>query len=189
MDVFVEKLTPDRVDDFFRFFDEIAFADHPEWGCECYCCFFHAASKQEWKDRTVAENKVIARQMILSGRMQGLLAYVDDKPVGWCHYDRKDSLPGLAVFYPQVIGANGPVAAIVCFTIAQGYRGKGIASRLLDTACQDLASQGYPVVEAYPFLANTSDEENYHGPLAMYLSHGFTQTKEIDDLSIVRKML
>jgi len=189
MEVHVEKLTPGRVDDFFQFFDEIAFTDHPEWGCECYCCFFHAASEQEWKDRTVEENKVIARQMILSGRMQGLMAYADDKPVGWCHYDRKDSLPGLAVFYPKVIGDNEPIAAIVCFTIAQGYRGQGIASRLLDEACLDLANQGCSVVEAYPFHSNTSDEENYHGPMSMYLSHGFVQVKDIDGMAIVQRML
>jgi len=130
--------------------------------------------------------------MIISGRMQGLLSYVDGKPVGWCHYDRKDSLPGLAVFYPKVIGDEldeTKVAAIVCFTIAQGYRGKGIASRLLHEACLDLASQGYSVAEAYPFLSNTSDEENYHGPISMYLSHGFVQINAFDNLAIVQKSL
>lgn len=40
MNIEIKKLTPELVDDFFRFFEHIAFPDHPEWGCGCYCCFF-----------------------------------------------------------------------------------------------------------------------------------------------------
>lgn len=191
VDIQIKKLTPALVADYFRFFEEIAFADHPEWGCECYCCFFHATDAQEWKDRTVAQNKIIAREMILAGSMQGLLAYIDDKPVAWCHFEQKDRLPGLGVFYPQLVDkdADERIASVVCFTVAQGYRGQGIAGKMLDQACQELASQGYSVVEAYPILKSESAEENYHGPFAMYLAHGFTILKEHEKQSIVRKKL
>ena len=81
MDIQIKKMSPALVEDFFRFFDEIAFADHPEWGCDCYCCFYHAASAQEWEARTGAQNKVQAREMILAGRLTGLLAYADGLPV------------------------------------------------------------------------------------------------------------
>ena len=36
-------------------------------------------------------------------------------------------------------------AAIVCFTVAQGWRGQGMATKLLEAALKDLAAQGvYP---------------------------------------------
>lgn len=190
----VKAMRPELTGDFFRFFDEVAFADHPEWGCSCYCCFFHAASEAEWNARSAAENKESARQLIATGQLSGLLAYADGTPAGWCHFERKDSLPGLAVFYPQVLdepgsGAPCDIAAIVCFTIAQGFRGQGLAGRLLDAACQELASQGFRKAEAYPMLADTSEEGNYHGPLSMYQSHGFTTVRTAGNMAIVQKTL
>lgn len=194
MDLTIRKLTPAQVEDFFDFFDRIAFADHPEWGCECYCCFYHAASAREWQDRTAAENQALARKMILAGSMQGLLAYANGRPVGWCHYDSKDSLPGLPVFSPAVMdpepaGNSAAIGAIVCFTIAQGYRNQGIAGLLLDAACADLAAQGYGSAEAYPRRNCDSVEENYHGPLGMFLSRGFAIIREGGRQAVVRKAL
>jgi GNAT superfamily N-acetyltransferase len=190
MDVTIEKMSPERADDFVRFFEEIAFADHMEWGRECYCCFFHAQSEQEWHDRTAEENRDIARAMIRDGSMLGLLAYKGSIPVGWCHYEWKNHLPGLKVFFPKVYteDENDSLGSIVCFTIAQGYRKQGIASRLLDAACRELAALGCQVAEAYPSLGQ-SDEDNYLGPLAMYLAHGFYLHRETEGQIVVRKKL
>ena len=200
MDIQINKMSPALAEDFFRFFDEIAFADHPEWGCDCYCCFYHATSAQEWEARTGAQNKAQAREMILAGKLRGLLAYADGLPVAWCHYDQKDLLPGIKTFYPEFLAAEHPddtgkspleaespnIAAIVCFTVAQGYRQKGIAGQLLDFACRELAEDGMTVIEAYPTTASGTDEHNYHGPLSMYLSHGFTVYKELAGHTIFR---
>jgi ribosomal protein S18 acetylase RimI-like enzyme len=190
-DIIVKKMEPSLVEDFFLFFDKIAFAVHPEWGCECYCCFFHAMSEQEWKDRTVQDNQVIARRMILAGDMQGLLAYLDNKPVGWCHYDQKDKLPGIRVFYPEAYGPGDPsrIGSIVCFTVAQNYRRRGVASVLLEKACQDLAKQGCRIAEVYPIKDNQQDEYNYLGPTSMFVKHGFTVYRDLQGQLIMRKTL
>ena len=175
MDMAIKKLSPLLVDDYFLFFDQIAFADHPEWGCDCYCCFFHAVSQEAWHDCTAEQNKALARDMIMAGSLQGQLAYVDDKPVAWCHYDLKKNLPGLGVFYPELRTGEADddeTAAIVCFTVAQGYRGQGLASLLLSAACADLAGQGCCQIEAFPNTAAENDEQHYHGPLSMYLAQG-----------------
>ena len=80
MDIVIKKLDPSMADDYFFFFDQIAFADNPEWGCECYCCFFHATSQEAWRDVTAAQNKTAALELIQNGRLQGLLAYSSGKP-------------------------------------------------------------------------------------------------------------
>ncbi|MDR3645867.1 MAG: hypothetical protein P4M02_12425, partial [Clostridia bacterium] len=95
----MKRLTPGSAEDFFRFFEHIAFADHPEWGCDCYCCFFHADDAAEWEGRTAAQNRKIAGDMISLGKMNGLLAYADHEPVGWCNFDAKSKFPGLKLFY------------------------------------------------------------------------------------------
>lgn len=185
----IRPLTPRRADDFFTFFELIAFAEHPEWGCDCFCRYFHATSREAWDACTYETNKAAARKMIVNGRMRGLLAYDGDKPVGWCHYDVLKNLPGARVFYGDLASSDDERAAVVCFTIAQGYRNRGIAAALLDHALKDLAALGCKQVEAYPVLQNDSQEHNYHGPLSMYLKAGFTVVRQTETLALVEKAL
>lgn len=191
MEITISPLTPERSDDFFRFFEQVAYPDHIEWGRDCYCCFFHATGKSEWNDRTGADNRAIAARMIADCELRGLLAYSGELPVGWCHFDRKDALPGLAVFYPALAAVGDPhqTGAVVCFTVAQGYRGQGVARLLLADACRELADMGCTIVEAYPLLQDSTAEENYHGTLGMYLSQGFVQEETVGGQAIVRKEL
>ncbi len=189
MPIAIHALTPRRAGDFFLFFERIAFSEHPEWGCDCFCCYFHATSREQWDACTVETNKAAAREMILQGRMRGLLAYDGDKPVGWCHFDVLKNLPGARVFYGNLASVDDDRAAIVCFTIAQGYRGRGIAASLLTHALNDLRSLGVGHVEAYPILDSDSQEHNYHGPLTMYLKAGFTVVKQTETLALVEKAL
>lgn len=183
----VQPLTPQRADDFFTFFDHVAFADRPEWGCDCYCRFFHAASREEWDAATGETNRAAARAMILRGAMRGLLAYDGDKPVGWCHYDRLQNLPGARVFYGALASADDGRALIACFTVAQGYRRQGIADMLLDAALKDLKALKVKTVEAYPVVGSGSDEHNYHGPLPLYEKHGFTLVRQTKENALVEK--
>ncbi|MFH1879818.1 MAG: GNAT family N-acetyltransferase [Bacillota bacterium] len=185
----IRPLTPRRADDFFLFFEHVAFAEHPEWGCDCFCFFFHATSRETWEACTRETNKAAAREMIMNGQMRGLLAYDGERPVGWCHYDVIKSLPGVRLFYGDLASKDDSKAVIACFTIAQGYRNQGIASALLRHALDDLAAQGIRQVEAYPVIHNDSQEHNYHGPLRMYLKMGFSLVRQTDKLALVEKTL
>lgn len=191
MEITIKKLTPALVESFFEFFNKIAFADHPEWGCDCYCCFFHAENKEDWEKRTGEQNAAIARERILQDDMNGCLAFIDGQPVGWCHFDDKANFPGLGLFYPQTVsqGEAESIGAIVCFTVAQGFRGRGVAKGMLTYACAQLKERGFSVAEAYPSREASSSEEHYHGPLGMYLAEGFSLYKEADGQTIVRKAL
>lgn len=173
MQLRIASLTPETVGDFFTFFDRVAFRDRPEWGCGCYCRFFHATDAAVWEQRTPAENAAEARAAILAGTMRGLLAYDGATPVGWCHFDLLANLPGLAVFYPGAAAGGGQCAAIVCFTVAQGYRRQGVAAALLTAALAALKAEGVTRVEAYPALDATDEEHHYHGPAALYAAQGF----------------
>lgn len=189
MQVDIRQLTPERLEDFFEFFDHIAFAEHPEWGCDCFCCFFHAKSRESWETCTREDNKSAAREMILKGQMHGLFAYVQGKPVGWCHYDKLKNLPGARVFYSDLATEDGNSGVIVCFTIAQGYRNQGIATKLLESALADLKAQGVIRVEAYPVIDDDTQEHNYLGPLILYKNLGFQIVRETEHHALVEKML
>jgi GNAT superfamily N-acetyltransferase len=185
----VRPLTPERLADFLAFFDRDAFQDNPTWA-SCYCYAYHfVGSGQEWNARTAAENRAAKSALIERGEAQGYLAYADGKPVGWCHAAPRGALAGLDAT-PEAGPEDGErVGAIVCFVIAAPYRRQGIATRLLDAACDGLRAEGMTVAEAYPARQPDTDARAYHGPLAMYLAAGFTAHHEGEQTIAVRKSL
>ncbi len=86
-------------------------------------------------------------------------------------------------------GDSSTIGAIVCFNIAAPYRGQGLATKLLDAACDGLRDQGFALVEAYPARTEHSDARDYHGRLLMYLRAGFAVHRESERFAVVRRAL
>ena len=40
MELHIRRFDADLLDDYLHFFDNVAFADHPDWA-QCYCMHFH----------------------------------------------------------------------------------------------------------------------------------------------------
>lgn len=189
MEVKIKTLNPQLLEDFLHFFDNKGFSDNPDWA-KCYCHFYHfEGDNKGFAKQTSEDNRKASKQMILSGKMNGYLAYLDDKPVGWCNANLKENYSRLSrdeeINYPS----EGKTASIVCFLIDPSYRRQGIASQLLDHVCTDFQEKGYGFIEAYPVKGASSDAHNYHGPFSMYAAQGFTTYKEFEDFYIVRKKL
>jgi GNAT superfamily N-acetyltransferase len=186
MDIEIKKLAPALLEDFLYLFDNTAFTDNPHWA-SCYCYFYHAnCSGEEWKKRTAQENKKATINLISAGKMHGFLAYSGGTPVAWCHTDLRRNLPQLNDFCNEE-DIKYKIGSIVCFIVAPEYRKKGIATRLLEHAISDFKDNCYNIIEAYPKLTGETDSENHHGPLQMYLNHGFVQFEGNDIFAIVRK--
>ena len=185
----LRELTPDLLPDWLAFFDHDAFADNPDWA-SCYCHFFHADSAvKPFDDLSGPENRAAACALIAAARMKGYLAYADGKPVGWCQAAPRWLIPNLQLDESLAVDDLDRVGAVVCFTIAEPYRRRGIAGALLEAACDGFRAQGLAVAEAYPRTNATDDAHNYHGPLALYLQAGFTVFRECEGFVIVRKDL
>jgi GNAT superfamily N-acetyltransferase len=193
MDIEIRPLTPALLDDFLFFFENVAFSDHPEWS-ECYCTHFHWDAKLEsdWKrSGGTKRGRDYAMEFIRSGVMQGYLAYREGEIVGWCNANEKSNFGNLVERAELWDGADrdAKVKAVVCFVVAPGMRGKGIATRLLERACRDAVSAGYDYMEAYPCRGETDEYTNHHGPFALYEKCGFSLYKDLGRDSIVRKRL
>lgn len=190
MEIKIKPIQPELIDDFLYFFDNIAFADNPDWGV-CYCHFHHFNGKiEEWIKRTGEENRNASKQLILSRKMNGYLAYLENHPVGWCKADLKKNFPMLLQDKELDIPFDGKLGAVVCFIIAYEYRRQGIARKLLQYICSDFKDQDYDCIEAYPRKGNKlSDAHHYHGPLSLFNSEGFLIFKEYKKFYIVRKYL
>ena len=177
----IHRLSPDRLGDFMAFFEGEAFSDNPKWS-SCYCqCFYEDHSKIHWASRTAAENRACASQRIVQGQMQGLLAYRDGQVVGWCNAAPRELLHVLdaePIPHPEQVGT------ILCFVVAPRVRNQGVATALLDAACQHLRTQGLQFVEANPRPNAKGTAENHFGFFGMYLAAGFTVHRTDADGSV-----
>ena len=189
-DIEVLDVTPNRVADYQKFFDDYAFRDFPAWQ-DCYCMETHRTQKdEEWAARTADDNRRDMSQMVSGGKVTALLAYADGKPVGWCNYGQTTHLSGVMHRFGLEAADHHDVGSIGCFVIAAQYRGHGVASRLLDAATERLRARGLRAVEAYPARdGDDSAQSNYRGPLSMYLRAGFEPYREADRYVVVRKRL
>jgi GNAT superfamily N-acetyltransferase len=84
------------------------------------------------------------------GRIPGVLAYLDGRPVGWCSVAPREEYPALDRS-PVLRRVDGePVWSIVCFYIDRRVRRRGVMGALLRGAVEHAGRNGARVVEAYP---------------------------------------
>lgn len=173
MPIEICELTPALLPDFLAFFEGDAFADNPRWG-SCFCQFLYVDhAKVDWAARTGQQNRAAACDRIGAGRMQGLLAYRDGKPVGWCNAAARVLMDGFA---DEPDADAGSLGQITCFVVAKAHRRTGVATALLDAACAMLERRGLRIAEASPLgeADADGDAKAHHGPLGMFLAAGFT---------------
>jgi len=193
----VVRLTPERRDDFLRFFDHErgpAFADNPEWA-KCYCHFYEVPKVIRWDSFDAAANRTAMSARIEVGEMDGFLAYAGDEVVGWVNAQPYHKLPHacgrLGIVPPPLDVPSSEAAAIVCFVVAPAWRRRGVARALLDGALASFTARGLRVVDAFPLKSEDSEKptDHYHGPLKMFLATGFTVLRDDKDVTVVRKTL
>jgi len=187
----VRDVSPELLPAYLDFFDHHAFADFPEWR-SCYCIETHShtnLSDDESVDRVAEANRRGMSDLIVRGEVTALLAFEDDKPIGWCNYGETTRLSGVMHRFGLTAPDHEGVGSVACFVIASPYRGRGVASRLLDAAVERLRAKGMNAVEAYPKRSDDSQHTNYRGPLAMFLRAGFEPYREAGKHLILRKRL
>ncbi|HJS29182.1 MAG TPA: GNAT family N-acetyltransferase [Anaerolineales bacterium] len=182
-------LTPDRLSDWMSLFDHTAFTDNPDWA-SCYCQFYLADhTAKDWETRSGNENRSASSVSIVTGKLQGFMAFTDDIPIGWCHAAPRTLIPNLQTEPELDVDDLQEVGSIVCYIVAPRFRRQGVARELLEAACTGLQEQGLSIAEAYPRKDAASDASNYHGALSMYLDSGFEVFRELERVIVVRKTL
>jgi ribosomal protein S18 acetylase RimI-like enzyme len=186
MEITIKPLTPDLLNDYLSFFDNITFKENPDWS-SCYCFSYHfIGTKKQWNR---ANNRSSAINFINDRKMTGYLAYSDNKPIGWCNANNRLNYQRLLKYYDLIDNPADRACSIVCFLIHPAYRRQGIAQKILDQICKDYCSQDYDYIEAYPGKGDLSCEGHYRGPLGLYQKNGFELKKEYADYYVVRKKL
>ncbi|WP_446665948.1 N-acetyltransferase family protein [Flexivirga sp. B27] len=115
-------------------------------------------------------------------RSSGLIAFLDDEPVGWCAVAPRAEYSGLVRNSNQTAWrgrqedrSDPAVWAVTCVFTRVGYRGRGVATALAAATPDFARAGGARRVEAYPItVADARWGEEHPGPLGIYLEAGFT---------------
>ena len=194
MNIVIKKLSQELNKDYLDFFDNRAFSDGNPNG-PCYCT--SPNQDEETIKQMVSEFQAngvkntirkYAVEMLNNKKINGYLAFDNGLSVGWCNAADIDSYSG---FVPNFARKNkcGKTISIVCFEIAPGYRGMGLASAFIDRVCNDAKANGYVAVEGYAQISESRDEYDFKGPVRLYEKAGFTRIMEQNGQVIMRKVL
>ncbi|MBT4486242.1 MAG: GNAT family N-acetyltransferase [Rhodospirillaceae bacterium] len=173
----IRPLTP-------RLMDQLGAILRGSWGSSCWCLHPRLSEKQMRElpgegamnlRRRAAMTKLARRR-----RAPGLLAFVDEAPVGWVaiaprgEFGRVDASRAT----PRVDDTD--VWVIPCITVAKTVRGQGIAVALIQAAAAYAFEQGAPAVEAYPRAgdARTGEDNAYFGTEPLFRRAGFRVVRE-----------
>jgi len=195
----IKPLAPELAPDYLDFFENRAFTDDSPYRCYCQLYQMTAAQAQTACDGVDPADigpasREIARQQILSGALQGYLAYADGVSIGWCNANDMVNYPagpGPAERFQMTFEKRAPrrVKTVACFEIAPAYRLRGVATALLRQVISDARTQGYIAVEAFPVIRAQRYEWDCAGPLRLYQKAGFVKIKEHDKIALMRKVL
>jgi len=138
-------------------------------------------------------NKEAFKNIVDSGKVPGILAYMKDEPVGWCAVAPRETFPKLERSRILKRIDEKPVWSVVCFFVAKPFRRKGISAKLLKAAVNYATEQGAKIVEGYPVepkKGRTPDAFAYTGLASAFLNVGFVEViRRSETRPIMRYMI
>lgn len=141
----VRPLTPSRWRDFEKLFG-------PRGACGGCWCMWWRLRRSVYDRQRGAGNKRALQRLVIHGTVPGLLAYAGREPVGWISLAPRQQFPVLNRSRVLAPVDEKLVWSVVCFFIAKGWRGKGVATKLLQEAVKFARRRGAKIVEGYPVV-------------------------------------
>jgi GNAT superfamily N-acetyltransferase len=122
----VHPANPDRWSDVVAVFGRRG--ENPSW---CWCRRFLEDSE------LIADNREALRREITQAAVPpGLLAYVDEQPVGWTRVGPRSDFPGVSGnrVLSKFLTDDPRTWWVACFVVDNRHRGAGVGSALLNAA-------------------------------------------------------
>ncbi len=191
MEIEIKRLTLELVEDYLHFFDITPHSTGLEEH-RCYCVCWASTHGNLDDCSTALKRREVAERYIKNHFIQGYLAYHDNTVIGWCNTNTKSECYeciSWQMFMNEIRKDNKRIKSVFCFAIAPEFRGKGIASRLLEKVCKDAKKEGFECVEAYPNIEFIDTEQDFMGPVSMYEKLGFTECYETSNKKVMVKEL
>ena len=143
----------------------------------CWCMTWRLRPK-DFKENTGEGNKKFLKKLVYQDERPGILAYIDNEPVGWCAvapreiYIRLENSKVLSRIDDQ------KVWSVSCLFIAKKYRRQGLSVEIIRNAVKFCKKQGAKIVEAYPvepYSGNIPAAFAWTGILSSFEEAGFKE--------------
>ena len=166
----IHPLTPARWSDFETLFGK-------NGACAGCWCMWWLLSRKQWTAQKGSGNRKAMQALVESNRKPGLIAYVDDEPVGWCAVApraRYVHLESSRILQPV---DDQPVWSVTCFFVARQHRRRGITVALLKAAADFSRKNGARILEGYPTEPKKDQPDTfvYTGHASAFRRAGFKE--------------
>ena len=115
----------------------------------CWCMYWRL-NRPNFESGKGAGNRAAMKRLASSRNSPGLLAYADEKPVGWCAVAPREEYVRLERSRILQRLDDAPVWSVVCLFVAKPYRGRGVSAALLKAASEFARERGCRLLEGYP---------------------------------------
>ena len=172
MSVQVQPATPDRWNDLVAAFGRRG--EDPSW---CWCRRF-------LEPELNGDNREALRQEIAHAAVPpGLLAYVEEQPVGWTRVGPRSGFPGVSGnrALARVLSDDPGAWWVTCFVVDSRHRRSGVGSALLKAAVDFAREHGATTVEGHPVdvaalsASRVGGSAVFTGTVSMFSAAGFTE--------------
>jgi hypothetical protein len=136
-------LTNKRWDDFEQLFG-------PRGACAGCWCMYWKIRRKDFSAGKGDNNRLAQKEYVASGKIPGLIVYVEGIPAGWVAVESRENFPVLNNSRILKPVDENPVWSIACFFIARNFRNKGLTVCLIRAATKHVEKEGGKIVEAYP---------------------------------------
>lgn len=178
-------LTPRRWDDF-----EELFGKHGAYS-GCWCMYWRITRAQHAENGNEG-NRLAMKALVDGGEVPGILAYHNERAVGWCSVGPREDFGSLERSPKLKRVDSRPVWSVVCFYMAKDYRGRGLMGLLLAAAVEHARCSGASIVEGYPISVSGELKgcSGYTGIDRSFIAAGFEEVaRPSQDQAIMRCFL
>lgn len=157
--------------DFTRLFEEHGIQNG------CWCMYWRTA-------RTACHhgfgdgNKQAFKAIVESGKIPGILAYLNEQPVAWCSIAPREDFPVLERSRTLKRVDEQPVWSITCFFVSKPFRLHGLTEILIREAIRYAGQRGATIIEAYPLrteITRLLPYERFMGIQSTFKRIGFVE--------------
>ncbi len=153
----------------------------------CQCQRYKLRPREAFASFPVEERAHRLRQQTDCGhpeadRTSGLVAYLDDQPVGWCAVEPRPAFEGLVrnARVPwegrEEDRADEGVWAVTCLFTRAGFRRRGVSRALARAAVDFARERGARAIEGYPMITKDVIAEELHvGMEGVFARAGFAE--------------
>jgi len=167
----------------------------------CQCQWFKTRAA-EWRALSTEERAERLRTQTEcgypdAGTTTGLIAYLDEEPVGWCAIEPRTEYPRLLTSRIPWSGreeskTDDSVWVVSCFLTRTGYRRQGVSTALAAAAVDFARERGARALEGYPIAVQPGQEfswgELYVGSRSMFTEAGFRQVSRPTERRVVMRV-